>query len=199
MTARAPLALGCLLVAVTGPAVAATAASPEPASLVLRRADLGRAYAGRGERVDNIAAARGGPQGFAAKLARWRRIDGYQVDFTRRASLATLQNGPLGVESSASVYGSTSGARAAFNYARRHLVPVGYVPLALGFAVGEQARQWVRQAASGLGAMLQYLLVWRERNSDASIIVTGRIGVVSAVDLAPLARRQEAHIRAALR
>jgi hypothetical protein len=165
----------------------------------LRRADLGRVYAGRGERVDNVAAARSGPPGFAAKLARWGRVDGYQVDFTRRASLATLQDGPLEVESSASVYSSTSGARAAFTYARQHLVPTGYVPLALGFAVGEQARQWVRQAASGLGAMLQYLLIWRERTIDASIIVTGRIGVVSAADLAALARRQESHIRAALR
>jgi hypothetical protein len=198
VTARARLILGCLVAAVAAPTIAAAAASPDPASLVLRRADIGRAYTGHGVRLDNVDAARGAPPGFAARLARWGRIDGYQVDFARRASLATLQNGPLEVQSSASVYRSASGARAAFTYAHRQLVPAGYVPLALGFAVGDQARQWVRQAASGLGAMIQYLLIWRTRNIDASITVTGRIGVVSAADLAQLARRQETHIRAAV-
>jgi hypothetical protein len=47
--------------------------------------------------------------------------------------------------------------------------------------------------------MLRYVLIWRERNVDAAITVTGRVGVVSAADLAPLARRQEARIRAALK
>jgi hypothetical protein len=47
--------------------------------------------------------------------------------------------------------------------------------------------------------MLQYRLLWRERNVDASIEITGRVGVVSAADVAPLARRQDARIRAALR
>jgi hypothetical protein len=59
--------------------------------------------------------------------------------------------------------------------------------------------QWVRQGESGLGTMLQYVLIWRERNVDASIVLTGRVGVVSAADVAPLARRQETRIRAALR
>lgn len=114
----------------------------------------------------------------------------------RPARPATLQDGPLEVKSSASVYRSESGARAAFAYARRHLVPDGYVQLALGFAVGEEARQWVSEA---VGTTLRYVLIWRERNVDAAIVVTGRFGVVSAGDVAPLARRQQARIRAALR
>jgi hypothetical protein len=77
---------------------------------------------------------------------------------------------------------------AAIAYARQHLVPVGYVPLALGFSVGEEARQWVSQGESGLGTMLHYVLIWRERNIDAAIAITGRVGVVSAFDVAPLAR-----------
>jgi hypothetical protein len=44
-----------------------------------------------------------------------------------------------------------------------------------------------------------YILIWRERNVDATIVITGRLGIVSAFDLAPLAHRQEARIRAALR
>jgi hypothetical protein len=103
------------------------------------------------------------------------------------------------VKSAASVYRSAAGARAAFSYARHHLVPRGYAPLALGFAVGQEARQWVSQGASLFGTMLHYLLIWRERNVDASIVITGRVGVVSAYDVAPLARRQQHRIRAALR
>ncbi len=56
-----------------------------------------------------------------------------------------------------------------------------------------------QRGESGLGTMLQYVLIWRERNVDASIVLTGRVGVVSAADVAPLARRQQARIRAALR
>jgi hypothetical protein len=199
VSARVSFALAWLAAAATVSAAAAAPRTPQAETLVLRRGDLGRTYTGLGARVGNADAARGAPPGFAAKLARWGRIAGYEVDFTRPARSATLQDGPLEVKSSASVYRSESGAGAAFAYARRHLVPGGYGPLALGFTVGEEARQWVSQGESGLGTMLQYVLIWRERNVDASIVLTGRVGVVSAADVAPLARRQETRIRAALR
>jgi hypothetical protein len=177
--------------------LAFAATPPSPAVLVLHRADVGRAFTGRGQRVDNANAARGGPPGLAARLARWGRVDGYDVEFFRSVGPATLQDGPVTIESSASVYAGRAGAHAAFAYTRQHLVPAGYVPLALGFTIGVDARQWVRQGASGLGTLLQYLLVWREGRIVASIVVTGRVGVVSAADVAPLARRQDARIRAA--
>lgn len=195
VASRAPPAVACFAVA----AVSLGVRTPQPATLVLRGADVGAAYSGRGAVVSNAEAGRGGPPGFAPRLARWGRIDGYQIDFTRRAGVGTLQDGPLEVKSAASVYRSGDGARRAFVYARGHLVPAGYVPLPLGFTVGDEARQWVSEGASGLGTMLQYVLIWRERTVDASIVVTGRVGVVSAADLAPLARRQDARIRAAIR
>ena len=185
--------------ALAGMAAAALLLLPRPAALVLERADLGSAYTGRGSAVDNADAARGAPAGFAARLARWRRVGGYEITFTRRVRPGGLQDGPLAVQSSVSVYRGERGARASFAYAGKHLVPAGYVPLALGFAVGDEARQWVRQGESGFGTLLQYLLMWREANVDASLVLTGRVGVVSAADVAPLARRQEARIRAATR
>jgi hypothetical protein len=180
-------------------ALVATSAAPPPAALVLRQSDVGRAFSGQGAPVSNAEAARGGPPGLEARLVRWGRIGGYEVDFTRAAGAATLQDGPLAIRSSASVYRTDRGARAAFTYATRRLVPAGDVPLALGFSVGEQARQWVSQGPSAVGAILQYVLVWREGGVVASLVLTGRVGVVSAFDVAPLARRQEARIRAALR
>jgi hypothetical protein len=154
--------------------VALAVALPQPSACVLRRSDVGPAFT-----------ASGAPAG----------ADGYRVDFTRRTG--SLQDGPLFVRSSANVYRSAVGAHLALVDAARR-VPAGYVSLPPGFSVGREAHQWVRQGESGVGAMLQYMLVWRERNVDASIVVTGRVGVVSAADMAPLARRQEARIRKAL-
>jgi hypothetical protein len=147
--------------------------------------------------VSNADAARGLP-GYGARLARWGRLEGYDIVFGRRVGPATLQDGPILVESSASLYRGPGGAHSAFTYTRQHFVPPGYVPLQLGFAIGQEARQWVRQGEAGVGTVLQYLVIWRERNVDASIIVTGRVGVVSAADPAPLARAQDRHIRASL-
>jgi hypothetical protein len=188
-----------LRASLVGFAAASALTTAPPATLVLRGSDVGPAFSGQGAAVSNADAARGAPPGFAATLARWGRVDGYQVDFTRRVGAGTLQDGPIAVKSSASAYRGPGGAHLAFLYATRHLVPAGYVPLPLGFGVGDEARQWVSQGASSLGAMLQYVLTWRERTVDASIVVTGRVGVVSAGDLAPFARRQDARIRAALR
>jgi hypothetical protein len=171
---------------------------PQPGTLVLRKGDLGAAYSAQGSKVSNADAARGAPAGFAARLRRWGRVDGFEVDFTRRIGVGGLQEGPVEVKSAASLYRTRAGAHGAFVYATRHLVPIGYVPLPLGFSVGDEARQWVSDAASRLGEMLQYVLVWRERTIDASIVVTGRVGVVSAADLAPLARKQQARILAVL-
>lgn len=152
--------------------VALAVALPQPSACVLRRSDIGAAFTARG-------AAAG--------------AHGYEVVFTRRTG--SLQDGPLFVQSSATVYRVAS---AAHSYAVRFHPPAGYVPLSLGFTIGTDAKQWVRQGESGVGSLLQYMLVWRERNVDASIVITGRIGVVSAADVAPLARRQDARIRSAL-
>jgi hypothetical protein len=190
---------GSLAFFVAASASATALPGPPLARLVLRGGDVGAAYSGHGATVSNKEAAHGEPSGFGGRLSRWGRIDGYQVDITRRVGFGTLQDGPVDVKSAASVYRSSGGAHEAFVYSTRHLVPPGYVPLPLGFTVGNEARQWVSEAASGLGAMLQYVLIWRERTVDASILVTGRVGVVSAADLAPLARRQDARIRLEVR
>ena len=154
--------------------VALAVALPQPSACLLRRSDVGRAFTGRGA-----------PLG----------AHGYEVVFTRQTG--SLQDGPLAVQSSATVYRSASAAHSAF--VSRHRLPVGYVPLQLGFSVGQEARQWVRQGEAGVGTVLQYMLRWREHEVDASIVITGRVGVVSAADVAPLARHQDARIRAALR
>ena len=155
-------------------AVVLAVALPQPSACVLRRPDVGAAFKATGASTG---------------------AHGYQVEFTRRTG--SLQDGPLFVLSSATVYRSARAAHRAFAASTRS-APAGYVSLPLGFSIGEDAHQWVRQGASGVGALLQYRLLWRERNVDASIVITGRVGVVSAADVEPLAKRQETRIRKAL-
>jgi hypothetical protein len=197
------LALACLSVAIGAAAAARGDAAPaSTGALVLRPADVGKGFSVRSRETGRRATAEAPisrPRGLLERLARWGKIGGCQVDLVRRLSAAALQEGPLEVVSSASVYRTGSGARAAFAYARRSLVPAAYAPLPLGFRLGQEARQYVRGGPSAVGTLLVYLVVWRQRNVNASLVIVGRVGVVSAFDVAPLARRQEAHIRARLR
>ncbi len=178
-------------------ALTLSSATPDPAQLVLRLGDLPRGFAvsqaGTGS-VDDAQAAEGGPPGLRAKLERWGRLGGYRVRFARPVSLATMQEGPFEIRSEATVYRSERGAAAALAYTAR-LVPKSFVPLPMGFELGQQARQYVvSTSAYGLES-LGYVVIWREGRVDASISLTGRLGVVSVGDLAPFAKKQDARIR----
>ena len=186
-----------LALAVTA-ATALAATAPSPRALLLRSADLPAGFAGGGAavvRVSNAAAARDGPPGFLHELRRWHRVVGYRIVFSRPASATGLQEGPLEIRSSASVYESATGAKAALAYTRLHLVPEGTARIALGFPLGDGALEYVSQNASTIGALLVYTVIWRERRVVASVVVVGRVGVVSAADVAPLAQRQDRRIR----
>ena len=132
------------------------------------------------------------PLGTAAgpltRFARWGKASGCRVDFVRPVTAIGLQEGPLEIVSSATVYRGEAGARAAFAYAARSLVPAAYVSLPVDFPLADRSREWVRQGTSSFGTMLVYLLLWHDRNVNASILIVGRVGVVSAASLAPVAR-----------
>lgn len=120
----------------------------------------------------------------------------YRVEFARVAGAAGLQDGPLEVDGTATVYAGQAAAKAAL----RRAVPHHTAGLAVGYRLGDAAHEYVVQLGSALGALLRYTIVWRDGTVDASVTVTGRVGVVSAADLAAPARAQEARIvRAATR
>jgi hypothetical protein len=119
----------------------------------------------------------------------------YTVEFVRPTTLTGLQEGPLLIESSAVRKTSAAAAHSAL----RHSVPRGAPTLAVGYRVGDEAREYVVELGSTVGALLRYTLVWRDASVFASVVVVGRVGVVSAADLAPLVRAQEARIKAATR
>ena len=184
-------------------AAGAAASRPVPAcSLVLRPHDLaGGPYVVRSRLTGLRAFAEAPTSGSAAlvaRLAAWGKESGCEADLVLPISAKGLQEGPLEVISSATVYRSRAGARVAFAYASRSLVPAGYGKIPVGFGLGDAAHEWVRQGSSGLGAMLVYFVLWRERDVNASILIVGRVGVVSEGSLELLARPQERRIRAAL-
>jgi hypothetical protein len=123
-------------------------------------------------------------------------VSRYRVEYARVNGAAGLQEGPLEIDSTAVVYAGPAAARAAL----RRAAPLHAAGLAVGYPLGDAAHEFVVQLGSALGALLRYTIVWREGRVDASVTVTGRVGVVSAADLAPPARAQEARIvRAATR
>ena len=133
-----------------------------------------------------------------SRFAVWGKESGCEADLVLPLTARGLQEGPLEVISSSTVYRTNAGARASFAYAAHRLVPVDYAELPLAFSLADGAREWVRQGTSRVGTMLVYFLLWRDRNINASILVVGRVGVVSAASLEPLAVPEERRIRSAL-
>ena len=92
------------------------------------------------------------------------------------------------IASSATIYRD----RATAHTALRRSTPHGAAGLAVDYRLGDEAQGYVVQLGSVVGALLRYTVLWRNGSVDESLVVIGRVGVVSAADLAPLARAQEA-------
>ena len=115
---------------------------------------------------------------------------GYRVEFVRPTTATGLQEGPLVIASSATLYRNRATAHAAL----RRPIPHGAAGVAVDYRLGDEARGYVVQLGSLVGALLRYTVLWRNGSVDESVVVIGRVGVVSAADLAPLARAQEARV-----
>jgi hypothetical protein len=195
------LLLGALAAAVTAFASSAVVRPVLACALVLDHRNLAGPYVVRSRLEGPRASAEdplGNAAGLSTRFARWGKASGCRVDFVRPVTAIGLQEGPLEIVSSATVYRGEAGAQAAFAYGARSLVPAAYVSLPADFPLADRSREWVRQGTSSFGTMLVYLLLWRDRNVNASILIVGRVGVVSAASLAPVARLQQRRIHALL-
>jgi hypothetical protein len=115
---------------------------------------------------------------------------GSRVEFARPTTATGLQEGPLVIASSATIYRDRATAHAAL----RRPIPQGAASVAVDYRLGDEAHEYVVQLGSVAGALLRYTVHWRNGSVDQSVVVIGRVGVVSAADLAPLARAQEARV-----
>jgi hypothetical protein len=149
--------------------------------------------AGRQVTLDNPVGPRRDP-------SRYGREGGWKARYRRPGTRAT--EGPLVVESRADLFSSSSGAKrdlrayedeftqtiASAPRLRRRLAP----PAGLG---DEALAMRIRQP--GAAAVEFFRIAWREHNATASVLVEGFEGKVAFADAVVLARRQEAHLRAA--
>ena len=156
---RSRFGVGLLLAAALAvTTVAGAAGTSTPAcSLVLGAGNLAGPYvvgsrlAGPGAFAEDPLATAAGA---ASRLAGFGSEGECRVELVRPVTATGLQEGPLEIESSATVYRDQAGARAAFGYAVRSLVPATYAGLPVDFPLGDRAREWVRQDASTYGTML---------------------------------------------
>jgi hypothetical protein len=149
--------------------------------------------AGRQVRLDNLAGPRRDP-------TRYGREGGWKARYRRADTHAN--EGPLVVESRADLFSSSSGAKrdlgaygdeftqmiaSAPQLRRRLAPPAGLGDAALAMTISQP----------GSPAVQFFRVAWRDHNATASVLVEGFQGKLAFADAVALARRQEAHLRAA--
>jgi hypothetical protein len=154
----------------------------------LRQFDVGSQV-----RLDNLVGPRKDPNRFG-------RQGGWKARYRRAGTPAT--NGPLVVESRADLFSSSSGAKrdlqayeeefrqminSAPGLRRRVPPPAGLGDAAVAMTIGQP----------GAAAVRFFRIAWRDHNATASVLVEGFEGKLAFADTVALARRQEAHLRAA--
>jgi hypothetical protein len=145
-------------------------------------------------RLDNVAGPRKDP-------ARFGREGGWKARYRRSGTRAT--EGPLVVESRADLFSSSSGAKrdlGAYEDEFREVINGApqlrqriEAPTGLGDAA---VAMTIRQP--GAAAVRFFRIAWRDHNATASVLVEGFEGKLVFTDAVALARRQDAHLRAAV-
>ena len=126
--------------------------------------------------------------------ARFGRLGGFIARY--RPADAAVRNGPLVVESRADLFPSTSAAKQDLDaYTTEYEATIARsAGKKLGeVAVGDEARAFT----FGGGADFFYVVVWRNANGTASVLVEG--SAVTLDDALALARKQSARLSAATR
>jgi hypothetical protein len=154
----------------------------------LRQFDIGPQV-----RLDNLVGPRKAP-------TRFGRQGGWKARYRRAGTPAT--KGPLVVESRADLFSSSSGAKRdlqAYEEEFRQMINSAPglrrgSPSPAGLGDGAVAMT-IRQP--GAAAVRFFRIAWRDHNATASVLVEGFEGKLAFGDAVALARRQEAHLRAA--
>jgi hypothetical protein len=181
--ARALLLLVGAAASVVPTAVGATNSTKDPRLLVLRPTDVPagfRRYDGR--YIPNALARRS----FGYTVG---RVNGYAVTFVNGKVAKAIAN----VTSIADVYRDSRHAHAAFLALTRSEARVRARPLVLGAPIGYEARLYTQR----LGDYVVYTLGWRYRAVRGTLALATRDGAMKASAVVALARKQQAHMRAA--
>jgi hypothetical protein len=162
--------------------VVGAAASVSPRRLVIQKSDLSTKF--RLTSSKNLTNASVIKQGSAsaAQLARWGRAAGYQVMYSLNTSKATVADlrGVLVVQSTASVYASSSGAHAAWLRSIAALqknLPGNQQPVRA--RLGNESASYSYTSKSNGYAYTDFVFSWRSSSFTEGLICAGLRGKIT--------------------
>jgi len=158
--------------------------------LVLQPQDVGAAFQ-RFDEGRQIGAD--APGGSRSDPNRFGRQDGWKARYNRSGTSET--RGPLVVESRADLFESSDGAEDELEAAEADAgqTEPGWEILERP-QLGDDARAMTVVQGSGRTAVRHYLVIWREANVTASVLVNGFEGKTDLEDALALARKQARRI-----
>jgi hypothetical protein len=190
----ARLAAGMLLAALVVAGCGSSGPTIPPSKLsklVLQRSDLSKEFAafyfGRELSSDQ--------PGFRPDPQRFGRLGGWIGRYHRAGTAKTA--GPLVVVSRADLFKRSSGAKSELALYRNELAKSPAAKVEVG-KLGDEAFG-VTTLRPGAVSVRSYAIAWRDANASALLELNGFAGNLTLADALVFARRQEQHLRAALR
>jgi hypothetical protein len=149
-------------------------------TIVLQPEDVGRQFLRFDEGRQGIADA---PSGNRSDPQRFGRVDGWKARYRRSGSAQT--EGPLVIESRADLFESADGAADELEAIEDNDFDKLDEP-----ELGDDARAFQSSQSGTAGGARYYLIVWREDNVTAWLLVSGFEGKITFEDVLALARKQ---------
>lgn len=185
-----------LLVALLALLFVSAAFAVNPKGLVIQKSDLSAKFQlVSTARLSNATVVKKGGA-TAAELAKWGRVDGYQVVYSlnpKKTTAADLR-GVMAINSSASVYRTSSGAHAAFlkvNAGLRAALPKG--ARAVSVLLGNETKAYSYITRANGFTHTSFAFSWRSGHFTEGMLCVGLKGGISKSQALAVAKKQQAH------
>jgi len=183
------VAIAFAMVALTGPTAAS--ASPDPKSIVLPLNDMPTGFGLKDAKYYSAAAVVKEQDTTMAQLKSWGYVNGYQAEYDRDVSLGSMLNGPIEIDSYASVYKHDDGAKKSMQASLDSARKQHYPELSVGTRLGDDAHLFSYAKKSGSSTFQIYIVMWRHHAVKNTILTVGLKGAVSPQQAVNLAKAQD--------
>ncbi len=129
------------------------------------------------------------------QLKKWGYAAGYESDFVRDVSLSDLVHGAIEIDSSASVYRTSSGAKASLASSGKACHTSPATELSVGARIGDEAHLCSIAKRSGGYTIQTYTVVWRQGRLKGAVLAAGLKGGISPTQVVQLAKIQSRRMR----
>jgi hypothetical protein len=172
----------------------ASGGNPDPRQMVLRLQDMptgfGTASASGYKTI--AAVAKGSSTASLAQYKAWGYATGYEADFSADgASIGDILSGASDIDSSASVYSSSSGAEKSLNASVAACNKAPFKELSVGAKIGDEAHLCAVTKKSGDVTVEVYVVLWRHGRFKGSVEIAGVAAGTSATQAVKLAAIQD--------